>query len=69
MKHPIDDIVAFFSGVTGAGIYSAILGITWTDVVHSAGQILWLGFVAMFTGGMGVLGKHWVTKLLKKRKS
>ncbi len=68
MKHPIDDIVAFFSGVTGAWVYSAILGIHWSDILTSAGQLLWMIVVAMITGGAGVLGKHWMTKLLKRKK-
>ncbi len=69
MKHPVDDVVAFFSGLTGGSIYAWIAGITWSSFFTSAGQLLWLGIVAMFTGGAGVLGKHMVTKLIKKLKS
>ena len=69
MKHPIDDIVGFFSGLFGGSVYAFIAGITWQNAFDSLGKLLWLGFVAMFTGGMGILGKHLVQKhLLKKDK-
>lgn len=68
MKHPIDDIVGFFSGLFGGSVAAWVMGITWQNAWESAGKLLWLGFVAMFTGGMGVLGKHLIQRYLKRKK-
>jgi len=68
MKHPIDDIIAFVSGTFGGSLYMVIAGITWQSFFDSALQMLWVGFVAAFTGAMGVVGKHMIGKYINKKK-
>ncbi len=68
MKHPIDDVVAFFSGLFGGSMYAFIAGITWTSLFENALQLFYLGFIAAFTGAMGVVGKHLIGKYLNKKK-
>lgn len=65
MKHPIDDIIGFISGLFGGGIY---LAINWQRVWDGVGNLLWLGVIAMFSGAMGILGKHLASKYLKRKK-
>jgi hypothetical protein len=68
MKHPIDDIVAFISGLGGSSIYAWVCGITWESAWDSTAKLLWIGIVALFSGAMGVLGKHLMGKLFKKKR-
>jgi xanthine/uracil permease len=67
MKHPVSDMIAFLYGNAGGAIAAWIMGITWQTAYESIGHLLWLGFAAAFTGGMGVLGKHAVNKYLKRK--
>jgi hypothetical protein len=69
MKHPIDDIVGFLSGFAGGGLYAKLMGITWYTAWENLGQIIWIGFIALFSGIMGVIGKHLATKYLKRKKA
>jgi hypothetical protein len=68
MKHPIDDIVGLVFGIAGGGIYAKLMGITWQFAWQSLGHIIWIGFIAVFSGAMGVIGKHLATKYLKLKK-
>lgn len=69
MHEKYDEITAFISGLIGGVATIHIMDITWNDVWNNAGQLIWVGFVALFTGGMGVLGKHLVTLLIKRYKT
>lgn len=64
----MNDTVAALFGIVGGIITSLIMGITWQNAWENAGNLLWLGFVAMFTGGMGIVGKKLVEKYWDKRK-
>ena len=66
MEHNNDGLIGFLSGITGAGFAAHLLNITWDTAWQNLGQLLWLGFIALFSGAMGVLGKHMVGKLIKK---
>lgn len=68
IRHFVDDIVAFVSGIAGGSAYLKIAGITWQDAWQNIEHLLWLGFVAMFTGAMGVIGRHLIIKYFKKKK-
>jgi hypothetical protein len=65
-----DTVVAFLSGIISLAFCMSFADIrlSWDQVWESALNLLWLGIVAMFTGGMAVLGKHSVGKYLAIRK-
>lgn len=69
MKHPSDDIVGFLSGLLGGTLCVHIANLTFADIWSNAANFLILGVTAMFTGGMGVFGKHLVQKYLLHRKN
>ena len=68
MHEKYDELTAFISGIIGGSVTIHIIGISWQDILSNVSNLLWIGFVALFTGGMGVLGKHIVTKILKRKK-
>ena len=68
MGQKYDDLTGFISGLAGTTLAINLAGITWQSAWESFGQILWLGFIALFSGGMGVLGKHLITKYLNRKK-
>lgn len=61
-----EDLVAFISGIIGTMLAINLAGIGWDAVWTNVGDLLWLGMVAAFSGAMGVLGKHFIGKLIKK---
>lgn len=61
-----EDLVAFISGILGTILAINLAGIEWEAVWANVGDLLWLGMVAAFSGAMGVLGKHFIGKLIKK---
>lgn len=67
MEQNNDNLVGFISGIAGGVTYLFFAGITWVTAWENVGNILWLGFVALFSGVMGVLGKHWAGKYLKRK--
>jgi len=70
MEEKYDAITAFFSGIIGSAlaIHFELAQINWASIFENAGHMIWLGFVALFSGGMGVLGKHLITKYLNRKK-
>lgn len=58
---------AIFGYIGGSGA-AYFLGITWKTAWENLGGLLWVGFVALFTGAMGAIGAHLVKKYLLKRK-
>ena len=68
MQQKYDELTGFIFGTAGGFGAVNLLGITWNTAWQNVGQLLWVGFIALFTGGMGVLGKHLVTKWLKRKK-
>lgn len=68
LKHPADDIVGCVSGLFGGVLYIHFAGVTWQNAFENIGKLCWVGFVAFFTGGMGILGKHVVQKYILKKK-
>jgi hypothetical protein len=68
MKHPVDNIIGFFSGIAGGGAYAMFANITWRSILDNAGQLMWMAFVALVSGGAGVIGKHLADKYLKRKK-
>jgi len=68
MEQKYDDLTGFISGLAGTTLAINLAGITWQSAWESFWQILWLGFIALFSGGMGVLGKHLITKYLNRKK-
>lgn len=68
MEQKNDTLVGIISGILGGSIYANFADITWQTVWANAGHVLWLGFIALFSGTMGVIGKHWAQKYLKRKK-
>lgn len=68
MEQKYDELTAAISGIVGGFISIHLMGITWQTAWEYLGQLLWVGFIALFTGGMGVVGKHFVSKWLKPKK-
>jgi len=70
----IDKAIAWVFGMIG-GCFAYInipvifLGISFADVMDKVVGLAWAGFVAIFTGGMGVFGKRLFEKYFIKRKS
>lgn len=69
MNYNVDDLLGFFSGLFGAIITSWMLGISWPSVWGEVVNVIWIGIGAMFTGGMGMLGKKVVEKYWENRKN
>lgn len=69
MKHPSDDIVGFLSGLLGGTVCVHLANFTFDDIWSNAVNFMVLGITAMFTGGMGVLGKHLVQKYIMRKKN
>jgi len=65
MNERFDDLTGFLSGLIGAALAIGLMDITWNIAWENLGRLLWLGFVAGFSGAMGVLGKHLISRLLK----
>lgn len=65
MNQRFDDLTAFLSGLVGAILAINLMDITWDIAWENLGRLLWLGFVALFSGAMGVLGKHLISKLIR----
>lgn len=59
---------AVFGFLGGAGAVH-FMEITWQTAWENLGSLLWVGFVALFTGAMGAVGAHLVKKYLLKRKN
>lgn len=59
--------MAAVSGIAGGGLYITLGKIDWQVLFNSLGSLLWLGFIALFSGAMGVLGKHLASKYLKRK--
>lgn len=68
MNYNTDDIIAAGSGLVGGLVTTVLMDITWQSAWENLGHLLWVGFVAMFTGAMGVIGKHLIDKFLKRKK-
>lgn len=67
MEQKYDNITGFISGIFGGIAYINFANITWETAWESIGHLLWLGFIALFTGAMGVAGKHLITKWFKRK--
>lgn len=65
-----DNVVSFLSGIISLAFCMSFTDIhlSWGQLGESALNLLWLGIIAMFTGGMAVLGKHSVGRYLAIRK-
>lgn len=55
-------------GLIGGRIGMYIMGITWDRLLSEGGHVLWLGFIAFFTGAMGALGTHLAKKYIINKK-
>lgn len=68
MEQSNENGFAFMSGIAGTVIMKIILGVplNWQNVEDAILDLLWVGAVAAFSGAMGVLGKHYVGKLIKR---
>ncbi len=68
MEHQNENGIAFLSGITGTVLLKVITGMnfTWDTVFEALLNLAWVGTVAAFSGAMGVLGKHYVGKLIKR---
>lgn len=69
MEYQNENGTAFLSGIIGHILINNILiGIhfDWQTVSDAVINLAWIGTVAAFSGGMGVLGKHYVGKLIKR---
>lgn len=69
MEEKYDKLTGFIGGILGGGFYFHFMDLTWEQIWSNALNLVWLGVVALFTGGMGVLGKHLVSQYLLKRKN
>lgn len=67
MIQKYDELTAFLSGIAGSLLAINLAGITWETAWANLGNLLWLGFIAMFSGAMGVLGKHLINKLMRRK--
>jgi len=60
----IEEWVAWIFGITGGCIAYAnmpiLLHLDWSFLLTSIFKLLWTGFVALFSGAMGVVGKRLV---------
>lgn len=68
MEYQNENGTAFLSGIIGPALIKIFIGfnLNWQTVEDAVLNMLWIGVVAAFSGGMGVLGKHYVGKLIKK---
>ena len=69
MHQKYDELTGFLAGLVGGGLTIHLMDITWKDIFNNAGQLVWVGFVALFTGLMGVLGKHVASSIIKRYKN
>ena len=67
MEYQNENGIAFFSGIAGTTLMKIITGMNfdWQTILDATLNLLWIGTVAAFSGAMGVLGKHYVGKLIK----
>ncbi|MEO0312291.1 MAG: hypothetical protein RIQ89_1948 [Bacteroidota bacterium] len=68
MKYTWDTMTAFICGTIGGGAYTQLAKINWDTIMSNGADLLWMAFVALVSGGAGVLGKHLVAKYLKRKK-
>lgn len=68
MEYQNENGTAFISGIAGTVLYKMLIGINlnWQTVEEAILNLLWVGTVAAFSGAMGVIGKHYVGKLIKR---
>jgi hypothetical protein len=69
MNYNLDDWLGAISGMVGAIMTGWVLGITWHSAWEDFINLVWLGVGAMFTGGMGMLGKKLAERFWEKRKN
>ncbi len=63
-----EELAGIIAGILGGLGSIHLMGITWETAWADLGNILWVGFVSMFTGAMGALGAHLFKKLFIKKK-
>lgn len=64
-----EEAAGIIGGLVGGISAIHLMGITWETAWSNLGHLLWVGFVALFTGAMGALGTHLVKKYIIKNKS
>ena len=68
----VEKMIAWICGMAGGCLAYANAHLMfidlWGTIQDKLLSILWAGFVAFFTGAMGVLGKRMIEKLFKKKK-
>lgn len=69
MNHNLDDMIGAIGGLLGGIVTSMILGVTWHSAWENVINLIWLGVGAMFTGGMGMVGKKLVERYMERRKN
>ena len=67
MHYNPEDLIVGVAGAIVGVLTSFFLGITWQIVFESVANLIWLGFVALFTGAMSVVGKRLIEKYYKSK--
>lgn len=64
-----EEAAGIIGGLLGGIGAIHFMGITWETAWSSLGHLMWVGFVALFTGAMGALGTHLVKRYIIKSKT